>query len=88
MPNCERCHECFFEWDIAINDLRQRIADLQLQIHNLTQTYFNNTDEENILMEINLLLVELQQANDSLNTITLQENSVDQIQQMIVNVSA
>ena len=88
VPNCERCHECFFEWDVIINDLRQRIADLQSQIRNLTQAYFNGTDEETISMEINYLLMDLWQANDSLNTISLRESSVDQIQQMIINVSA
>lgn len=87
VPNCERCHECFFEWDAIINDLRQRIADLQSQIRNLTQTYFNSTDEETISMEINYLLMDLWQANDSLNAISLQESSVDEIQQMIISVS-
>ena len=88
VPDCERCHECFFQWDAIINVLRQRIADLQLQIRNLTQTYFNGTDEETISMEINYLLMDLWQANDSLNTITLRESSVDHIQQMIIRVGA
>lgn len=87
VPNCEQCHECFFQWDDVINDLRQGITDLQLRISNLTETYFNNTDENDIQMEINLLLTDLQEANDSLNTITLQESSVDELQQMIINVS-
>lgn len=87
VPNCERCHECFFQWDNDINYLRRRISDLQLQISNLLEANFNNTSVDLIQMEFDLLIAELQQANDSFNSITLQESSVEQLHQMIINVS-
>lgn len=87
VPVCERCHDCFFQWDNIINDLRWRIADLHSQTISLTQLYFSNYTVDEILLETNQLLTDLQQANESLNTINLQESSLEQLQQTIINVS-
>lgn len=87
VPNCERCHECFFQWDDNIIVLRQRITGLQSQISNLTEVYFNGSDVDSIWIEISLILIDLQRANETLNSITLQERAVEELQQMIVNVS-
>jgi dihydroorotate dehydrogenase len=87
VPVCERCHDCFFQWDDVINDLRQRIARLHSQTISLTQFYFDNYTVDEIVVEINQLLADLQQANESINTINLQESSLEQLQQIIINVS-
>ena len=87
MPVCERCHDCFFQWDNIINDLRQRIATLHLQTISLTQFYFDNYTVDEIILEINQLSTDLQQANESLNAINLQESSLEELQQTIINVS-
>ena len=87
VPSCERCHDCFFQWDDIINDLRRRIADLHSQTISLTQFYFSNYTVDEILLETNQLLADLQQANESLNTINLQENSLEELQLTIINVS-
>ena len=87
MPVCERCHDCFFQWDDIINDLRQRIASLHSQTISLTQFYFDNHTVDEIVLDINQLLADLQQANESLNTISLQESSLKELQQTIINVS-
>ena len=87
MPVCERCHDCFFQWDDIINDLRQRVARLHSQTISLTQLYFDNYTVNEIILEINQLLADLQQANESLNTISLQESSLDELQQTVISVS-
>ena len=87
MPVCERCHDCFFQWDGIINELRQRIARLHSQTISLTQFYFDNYTVDEIIMETNQLLGDLQQANESLNTINVQESSLEELQQTIINVS-
>ena len=87
MPVCERCHDCFFQWDDIINDLRQKIASLHSQTISLTQFYFDNYTVDEIILETNQLLADLQQANESLNTISLQESSLEELQQTIINVS-
>ena len=87
MPVCERCHDCFFQWDDIINDLRQRIVRLHSQTISLTQFYFGNYTVDEITLEVNQLLADLQQANESLNTINLQESSLEELQQTIINVS-
>ena len=80
--------ECFFHWNDEISELRRRISDLHVELDYLIVEYFNNTDEEFIMMEIDQLLDDLEQANDTLNSINLQESSVEELQQMIINVSA
>ena len=87
MPVCERCHDCFFQWDDIIKNLRQRVAHFHSQTVSLTQFYFDNCTVDEIILEINQLLADLQQANESINTINLQESSLDELQQTIINVS-
>ena len=87
VPDCERCQECFFNWDDIINDLRWRIANLHSHTIFLTQIYFSNYSVDEIFLETNLLLVDLQEANETLNTINLQESSPEELQRNILNVS-
>ena len=88
VPDCERCHDCFFQLDDEINNLTRRISELQSEIDYLTEEYFNNTDTDIIMMEIDQLLADLEEINNTLNSFNLQESSLDELQQMIINVSA
>lgn len=86
VPECERCHDCFFQWVDVVSALMQNISNLRLQISSVLEENFNNTSVNDIEMEIELLLGDLEQGNMTLNSINIQLSSVDELQEAVYTV--
>ena len=87
VPNCERCHDCYFQWYDIVNMLASRISDLRMQVQSLITTYYNGHTLESIQNEIDLLLSQLDNATVVINSITLNENDVAVLEMTLAQVT-
>lgn len=87
VPDCERCHECFFQWHDVIGNLSVIVNGLQSQITSLISSYYNNHTANSVQTEITLLLDQLNLANQTLNEINIQETDIDNLNQVLAYVS-
>ena len=87
VPNCERCQDCFFQWPEVIGNLSLIVDNLQYQITSLILTYYNNHTVSSVETEIMMLLDQLILANQILNSITIQETDIDNLNQVLSYVS-
>ena len=76
VPDCERCQDCFFQWDDIISNITNEVSILQTRVELLITLNYDGYTIAGIEMEVISLLNQLSQANQSLNSITLQTSSV------------
>lgn len=87
VPDCERCHECFFQWDDIVSNITNEISVLQTRVELLITLNYDGYTIAGIEMEVAFLLNQLSQANQSLNSITLQTSSVIAAKASLTQVS-
>lgn len=86
VPNCERCHDCYFQWFDIINNLTVRADSLQSTITRLITTYYNGHTEESLMAELVMLMEQLDQVNQTLSNITLEGSDVDVLEEILTRV--
>lgn len=86
VPNCERCHECYFQWYDITSELASRVSALFTNTQSLLTTYYNGHTMESIQREIDLLLGQLENATLTLGRITLSEGDITDLEQVIMQV--
>ena len=83
MPNCEQCHDCYFQWFDIISNFTVRVDALQAQIQELLATYYNGHTAESLSGEVEELLTQLNDVNDTLNLVTLREGDVEELERSL-----
>ena len=67
--------------------LASRISDLRMQVQSLVLTYYNGHTLESIQNEIDHLLSQLDNATAIINSITLNENDVAELEMTLAQVT-
>lgn len=87
VPNCEPCHDCYFQWyDILVN-FTARAERVQSAINELLTTQYNGHTEESVMAEIASLRTQLEQVNRTLTNLTLEESDIAELEQILIEVS-
>lgn len=86
VPDCERCHECFFQWHDIISSLLSDATALQASIEALITDNYNGYTVSAIESEVEKLLQQLVEANQSLSSITLQSEDIDDLERSLSEV--
>ena len=86
VPNCERCHDCYFQWYDIIGSFTDRADSLQSSMDDLITTHYNGHTEESLEQEIDGLRTQLDQVNLTLSAITLEEADVEEIEMILIEV--
>lgn len=86
VPNCSRCHDCYFQWFDIIGNFSIQVEQLQENIERLITTYYDGHTEESLAGEIVRLWEQLDQVNLTLGSITLGEEDVDVLETILTQV--
>lgn len=86
VPNCEPCHDCYFQWFYIIGNFTLQVEGLQSDIEQLITTYYNGHSEESLADEIERLRVQLDLVNQTLGSITLEEGDVAELETILMEV--
>ena len=88
VPDCERCHECFHQWYDTISGIAGQVDTLQATVDTLIITNYNGYTVSSIEATIASLVQQLEEANHTLSTITLQASDVIMLEDMLTEVTS
>ena len=86
VPNCEPCHECFQQWYDIISEVAGTASILRSRIQILITANYDDHTVASIESQISSLLVQLENANQTLSNITLQTSNIVELEQTLSEV--
>ena len=86
VPNCEPCHECFQQWYDIISEVSDTASILRSRIRILITANYDGHTVASIESQISSLLVQLENANQTLSNITLQTSNIADLEQTLSEV--
>ena len=86
VPDCIRCHECYFQWYDNITDMANRILDLRVRVDSFVTIYYNGHTLSTIQTELGTLTSVLENANTTINSMTLEESDVARLEASLAQV--
>lgn len=87
VPNCEPCHDCYFQWFYIVGNFTVQVESLEADIERLITTYYNGHTEESLVGEVARLRGQLDLVNQTLGSITLEEGDVEALEMLLMQVS-
>lgn len=87
VPNCERCHECYFQWNDILTNFSRRAEAAQTAIDQLLSTQYNGHTQESLRAELDSLRAQLEEVNRTLSNTSLEESDVAEVEQILIMAS-
>ena len=86
MPDCEPCHECYFQWFDLISYAAMRVSSLRARAELLTTTHYNGHNASSIEGALTAVLLQLETASSTLASITLNTTDIDRLGESLQQV--